>query len=204
MRGRCVRFGVCFLVVLLTAHSVTRVAAQINDWPVTEQVKTYPVRGSDALALYRSIDDNGPKTSLGNQAIALTEFDLRWRRDYRPDGSACVLAAATPFLTITTTLPKPAARLTGDLAARWKPFIAGITAHEAVHGMMIRALTAEIISQTVGTRLEDDANCKKIRPVILEKVKAAYAAHLARSRDFDKVEMGQGGTVEMLIRALVE
>ena len=200
MRGRFGWFCACVLLGPLTATA----NATESNWPVTEQVKTYPVRGSDALALYRSIDDNGPKTSLGTRAIALTEFDLRWRRDYQPDGSACVLASARPFLTITTTLPKPAGRLTPDMAARWQPFIAGITAHEAVHGTMIRDLTAEIISRTVGTRMEDDAACKKIRPVILEKVKAAYAAHLASSRDFDRVEMGQGGNVEMLIRALVE
>ncbi|MGB7285528.1 MAG: DUF922 domain-containing protein [Salaquimonas sp.] len=178
--------------------------ALANDWPVKEQVKTYPVRGSDPLALYRSIEDNGPKTSLGTRAIALTEFKLLWRRDYRPDGTDCVLASATPQLTITTTLPKPAGKLSKELASRWKPFVEGITAHEAVHGTMIRALTEEIINKTVGTRIENDPACKKIRPVILEKVKATYAVHLARSRDFDKVEMGRGGNVEMLIRALVE
>lgn len=178
--------------------------AMAFDWPVKEQVKTYPVRGGDALALYRSIDDNGPKTSLGSRAIALTEFDLRWRRDYQPYGSACILASAKPFLTITTTLPKPAGKLNKEMAARWKPFIAGITAHEAVHGMMIRKLTKEIVSGTVGTRMENDSTCKKIRPVILEKVKAVYAAHLARSREFDRVEMGKGGNVEQLVRTLVE
>jgi predicted secreted Zn-dependent protease len=196
-----VRFGFGSLSALVLFASLP---AQANDWSVTEQVKTYPVRGNDALALYRSIEDNGPKTSLGTRAIALTEFDLRWRRDYQPDGSACVLTGAKPFLTITTTLPKPAGKLNKDIATRWKPFIGGITAHEGVHGKMIRELTAEIVTRTVGTRLNNDAACKKIRPLILEKVKAAYAVHLARSREFDRVEMGKGGNVEQLVRALVE
>lgn len=178
--------------------------ALANDWPVNERVITYPVRGEDALTLYRSIEDSGPQTSLGTRAIALTEFKLLWRRDYRPDGTDCVLAAAMPQLSITTTLPKPAGKLSKELAARWKSFAKGITAHEAVHGTMIRELTAEIVTRTVGTRMENDKGCKKIRPAILEKVKASYAAHLARSREFDRVEMGPGGNVEQLIRALVE
>ena len=95
-----------------------------------------------------------------------------------------------------------AARTLG--ASRWQAFIDGIRAHEAVHAAMIHDLVRAIVSDTVGTRTENDPGCTKIRPLILQKVKAAYARHQARSRAFDRDEMGRGGNVEGLIRALVE
>ena len=190
--------------VTLALLALLALPAQAAEWTAKTGEKPYAIRGDSGLALYRSIGENGPKTSIGTRAIAVTRFDLKWRRDYRPEGSACVLRSALPFLTITTELPKPAAALAPALAARWKPFIDGIRAHEAVHGDMIRELTAAIINDTVGTRTENDPGCTKIRPVILDKVKTAYARHQERSRAFDKVELGKGGNVEGLIRGLVE
>ena len=189
----------CIALALLLA-----LPAHAADWSAKTGEKPYAIQGTTGLALYRSIGENGPKTSAGTRAIALTRFDLKWRRDYRPEGSACVLAFAKPFLTITTELPKPSAPMPPALATRWTPFIDGIRAHEAVHGQMIRELTAAIISETVGTRQENDPGCTKIRPVILEKVKSAYARHQEKSRAFDKAELGKGGNVEGLVRGLVE
>ncbi|PHP64843.1 peptidase [Zhengella mangrovi] len=193
----------------LLANSIAALAlialpARAADWKATERVATYSVSGETGLALYRSIGENGPRLGPGASAIAHTSFELKWRRDYRPDGTACQLRSALPFLTITTTLPKPSAPPTGATARRWKTFIDGITAHEAIHSAMIHDLVRAIIAGTVGTRTENDPRCTKIRPLILQKVKAAYARHQARSRAFDKDEMGRGGNVEGLVRGLVE
>ena len=137
------------------------------------------------------------------RTIALTEWDLKWRRDYQPEGSACVLKSALPFLTITTTLPKPKAKLSGDAARRWQAFFDGISAHEAVHGADIVAMTEQIISQTVGLRVDNDAGCTAIRAEVLKRVQAAADDYKAKSRAFDRVEMGDGGNVHRLILALV-
>lgn len=196
--------SIAALLLALAAALPAPMPAQAGDWKATELVATYPVSGETGLALYRSIGENGPRLGPGASAIAHTSFDLKWRRDYRPDGTTCQLRSALPFLTITTTLPKPETPLTGALARRWKTFIDGITAHEAIHSAMIHDLVRAIIAETVGTRTENDPGCTKIRPLILQKVKAAYARHQARSRAFDRDEMGRGGTVEGLVRALVE
>ena len=107
-------------------------------------------------------------------AIAQTDFDLKWGRDYRRDGTDCVLAAARPFLTITYTFPKPAENLAPHVAARWRTFIAGIRAHEAVHGEYITAMAQDIFDTTVGFRQPNDPNCKKIRNGIQAPLKAAF------------------------------
>jgi predicted secreted Zn-dependent protease len=181
---------------------VLAVPAQAADWQPRERVKHYPISGATAPELYAAIGESGPL--IGKvRTIALTEWELKWRRDYQPDGPACVLKSALPFLTITTTLPKPKSKL-GDPAARlWKVFIDGIAAHEKVHAADIRAMTDRIIAATVGLTVENDPQCKLIRAEVLKIVKAANEAYKAKSRAFDRVEMAKGGNVQLLILGLI-
>ena len=165
-------------------------------------VSHYAVSGATGAELYFSIGEKGPLIGTV-RTIALTNWDLKWRRDYQPDGTACVLKSALPFLTITTTLPKPAAKLPATAARHWKTFIDGITAHEKVHGQDIVAMTEEIIAGTVGLRQENDPGCKAIRTEVLKRVTAANEAYKAKSRAFDQAEMSDGGNVHRLILALV-
>lgn len=167
--------------------------------------RTYAVEGSTGRALYASIGRNGPRLRGGaSNAIARTDFDLRWGRDYRPDGNACVLAAARPFLTVTYTLPKPAHALPPGVAARWDTFIAAIRAHEAVHGRYIEQMAQEIYDATVGFRQENDPGCTKIRDAIQAPLREAYARYKARNAAFEKSEMAPGGPVRRLILELIE
>lgn len=166
--------------------------------------KTYAISGTTGAALYQSIGANGPRIRSGAaSAIAQTDFDLKWGRDYRRDGTDCVLAAARPFLTITYTFPKPAENLAPDVAARWRSFIAGIRAHETVHGKYITAMAQDIFDTTVGFRQPNDPSCKKIRNGIQAPLKAAFARYKARTRAFEEAEMGAGGHVRRLILGLI-
>ena len=187
-------------LIMLALFATPAIAA---DWQAKHVVKTYGISGSTPIELYTSIGEAGPVIGQGRRTIALTEWDLKWRRDYQPDGSACVMKSALPFLTITTTLPKPKAKLSGDVGRRWQGFIAGITAHEAVHGADIVAMTQQIITETVGLRMENDAGCKAIRAEVLKRVQKAADDYKAKSRAFDQVEMGNGGNVQHLILQLV-
>jgi predicted secreted Zn-dependent protease len=177
-----------------------------SDWAATERAAHYAITGTTGIELYRSIGENGPEISgggLARRTIALTEYDLKWRRDYQADGSACRLAAATPILTITYRLPKPKGTLTGMVKENWKAFADGIAAHERVHGAQIIDMTKAIIDATVGLTVENDAQCQAIRARVLDIVKAEHAAYKERARAFDAEEMAEGGNVQQLVLDLV-
>lgn len=175
------------------------------DIRATEVEKTYTISGRTGLELYRSIGERGPRIRDGqSSAVAITEFDLRWGRDYVRDGNDCVLAAARPFLTITYTLPKPPGNLPPDLAARWRVFIAGIRTHEKVHGGYMVDLAQDIYDTTVGFRQPNDPGCKSIRNAIQTPLKAAFERYKARNRIFEESEMRDGGNIQQLIIGLIE
>ena len=191
------RLGLIMLLLLLPALSAQ---ADIRG---KEVVNTYAVSGVTGRALYDSIGERGPKVGIA-RAIAHTTFDLKWGRDYVREGNACVLAAARPFLTITYTLPQPSGNLPPAVAARWRVFIAGIRAHEAVHGEYVRALAQEIYDTTVGFRQENDPGCKAIRQAIQTPLKQAVARYKARNRAFEEAEMARNGPILHLILELIE
>lgn len=171
-------------------------------WKPVEREEPYAITGATAPELYESIGARGPKASVG-RAIAFTDFKLTWTRDYQRRGDACVLASAKPKLVITTRLPKPARKLSGDLARRWDAFIVGVRTHEKVHGAMIVELTRQIEVATVGLTVARDPGCRKIREKMTERLAALSAEQRRKSRDFDRAELSEGGNVHRLILAFV-
>lgn len=180
----------------LTAH------AQSGTWRPSEQIKTYAISGSSGIELYRSIGERGPQA--GVQAVAHTTFKLTWRRDYRPqaDGT-CVLATARPNLTIIYTWPKAPAKLPPDVAASWQRFISGVEKHERVHGEHILDMVKKIEGYSVGLRAENDPKCQKVRAVLQQRLGEISDERRNIERDFDKLELSNGGAVHQLILALV-
>ncbi len=176
--------------------------ASAADWKATEVEETYSISGTSTPELYASIGDNGPRIGP-TRTIAVTNYDLKWRRTYVPEGTSCRLAAAIPFLTITYTLPKPSAKLPAATAALWKTFADGIRAHEKVHGDYVKQMTQDILDTTVGMVVEDDPGCRKIKEKVKEPILAAGLAYKARNRAFEQRELAKGGNVHQLILALV-
>ena len=172
-------------------------------WEAIERTSNYSISGATGPALYASIGERGPMLGGGRRTIATTNWELKWSRKYAPHGDACTLVSATPFLTITTTLPKPGEKLSGPAAARWKTFIDGVAAHEKVHALAIRAMADRITSDTFGLTVDKDPQCRAIRGAVLTLVKAANEKYRADSRAFDKIEMAKGGNVQRLILELV-
>ena len=189
---------------LLVALAAAATNASAQEWKPTEQEKTYRIDGATGPELYRAIGSAGPLLGGGVRTIAHTTFDLKWRRNYQPqaDGS-CRLVSGLPFLTITYTLPKPAQRLSGATAGNWQSFIEGMRVHEKVHGQYIREMTQATQSATVGLTVPDDRDCKKIRKDVARLAMEASVRQRDRSRDFDRIEMSNGGNVHRLILALV-
>lgn len=192
--------GLRFAVVVALTASLPHVARA--DWKATEKVETYAVKGATGIELYESIGERGPKAGIG-RAIAHTTFDLKWSRKYVPKGGGCTLAAARPHLTIIYKLPKPAGKLPPATQKLWTKFIAGIEAHERVHGEIIIDMVREIEAMSVGFSVADDPSCKKIRAELTKRLAALSQQQRQRSRDFDGVELRDGGNVHQLVLGLV-
>ena len=172
------------------------------EWRATERVETYAVSGTTAPELYASIGARGPKVGIG-RAIAYTDFKLTWTRDYQRQGDACTLVTAVPKLIVTYRIPEPSARLSTVEQARWDRFAEGIRAHERRHGEIIVEMVRKIEAATVGLSVPGDPNCRKIRQEMTRRLSALSQEQRQRSRDFDRVEMSNGGNVHQLILAFV-
>lgn len=177
--------------------------AALADWVPMERTVTYAVRGRSGIALYQDIGHRGPIVGKGIRAIAHTNFRLTWQRTYEAEGTACVLRTAVPRLTITTTLPKPAEPLPSPTRENWRTFVDGIAEHERRHAVFITEMTREIEAATVGLTVPDDPICRKIKAVMTEKLGAISRAQQERSNAFDRMEMGDGGTIRRLVLDLV-
>ncbi|MEO3387808.1 DUF922 domain-containing protein [Mesorhizobium sp. CAU 1741] len=177
--------------------------AAMADWKPVEQVEHYNVTGRSGIDLYRSIGQNGPQVGVG-RVIAYTDFKLLWSRDYqnRADGS-CILASARPSLTITYRLP----RATGDMPEatrrQWQVFSDGVVAHEKVHGAFIIDLVKAIEETSIGLTAPNDPDCNKVRAELQSRLGPLSQQQRARSRDYDAVEMREGGNVHRLVLQLV-
>ncbi|MXN46909.1 DUF922 domain-containing protein [Shinella kummerowiae] len=189
---------VSFLAAVFLA---TGAAAQ--DWQAVERVEPYSVQGTTGLEIYQSIGARGPKLGVA-RVIAHTGFKLTWTRKYERQGDACVITVNKPKLIITYTLPRLKSKLSGPLKDRWGTFISGVTAHEKVHGDFIKDMVKEIEAMSVGMTVESDPNCRKIRPQLQARLGELSQAQRARSRDFDQVELNDGGNVHQLVLQLVD
>lgn len=64
-------------------------------------------------------------------------------------------------------------------------------------------MVKEIETMSVGLAVADDPECKKIRAELTRRLGEISGRQRQRGRDFDKVEMGDGGNVQQLILKLV-
>ena len=187
--------------LLLVLGAIARPASA---WEAVEQVVTYPGSGQTGFELYKSVGENGPVISGDRRTIAHTTFKLIWRRDYQErDDGGCVIASNDPKLIITYTLPKPRGGLPSGVAASWKRFYDGLAAHERVHGQHIIEMVQAIQDVSVGLSAPNDPGCEKVRAELQTHLKRLSDEQRARGRDFDRIEMGDGGAVQSLVLGLV-
>ncbi|OJF98748.1 DUF922 domain-containing Zn-dependent protease [Pararhizobium antarcticum] len=173
------------------------------EWQRTEVVKTYAVRGNSGAELYQSIGENGPEIGGLARVIAYTNFKLTWTRKYERQGDACVLVSARPKLIVTYHLPQVAGKLPKTVKANWETFIEGVRAHERVHGDIIEDMVREIEAATVGLTVPGDPKCQAIRTEMTKRLGALSMAQRQKSRDFDQIELSEGGNVNRLVLQLV-
>jgi len=198
-----VRLQTVSIFIGFSISVLTTLAGQANaaDWQAVEQIKTYAITGKTGIDLYRSIGEKGPQA--GVQAIAHTSFKLTWTRKYEVQGTACAITVAKPKLIITYTMPKPANPLPPDVTQNWARFIAGVEKHERVHGGFTKELVQQIQDFSLGLRVENDPDCKRIREVLTKRLGELSKAERARNAEFDRIELSDGGAVHQLILAFV-
>ena len=192
-----------FRAVALACLAAALPGLAFAGWKPVERIEHYRISGRSGIELYRSIGENGPVIGVG-RAVAYTDFKLLWSRDYRPqpDGS-CKLVTARPSLTITYRLPKAPDSLPEATRRAWAAFLAGIAAHEKVHGDIIVDMVRQIEAVSIGLAAPADPGCKKVRAALQAKLGPLSQAQRQRSRDFDRDEMRDGGNVHRLILALI-
>jgi predicted secreted Zn-dependent protease len=188
--------------LLLTACLAFAPAAARAEWQAVEKVQTYAISGQSGIELYRSIGERGPQAGIG-RTIAYTDFKLTWQRDYQPRDGACTLVSARPKLVITYRLPEPSEKLPASTQKLWETFSAGVAAHEKVHGEFIVEMVKAIEAATIGLSVPGDPECRKIRAEMTKRLSALSLAQRRKSRDFDRVELSDGGAVHQLILNLV-
>ncbi|MBP2488474.1 DUF922 domain-containing Zn-dependent protease [Rhizobium leguminosarum] len=191
-----------FLSCVLAAVFASVPAMALAEWQAVEEVRPYSISGKTGAELYESIGARGPEAGMG-RVIAHTTFKLTWTRKYEPQGNACVITTNRPKLIITYTLPKPAAELPAAVKSSWQAFISGVQAHERVHGETIKEMVKEIEATSIGLTVADDPDCKKIRIELTRRLGEISGRQRQRGRDFDKIEMGDGGNIQQLILKLV-
>ncbi len=173
------------------------------EWQAVEKVQPYAISGKSGAELYASIGEKGPKVGGLGRAIAHTNFKLTWTRKYEVQGDACVLVSARPKLIITYTLPKPSEQLPAYTKKKWEIFSAGIQKHELVHGDHIKDMVKKIEAATVGLTVPADPDCRNIKTEMTTRLGALSRAQRQQSRDFDRMELTDGGNIHQLILALV-
>lgn len=190
---------------MLAACLVPLPAAAQDAWQAVEKVQGYAIKGRTGPELYSSIGEHGPKVgSFKLRTIANTNFALTWSRKYeRQDDGSCMLVSARPKLTITYMLPRPSEKLPPSIRKNWDAFYNGVHAHERVHGDIIKGMVKEIEQLSIGFSAPDDPDCTRIRTELTKRLAEISLAQRQRSRDFDQVEMSDGGNVHQLILALV-
>ena len=174
------------------------------EWKPVETIKTYAITGTSGAELYDSIGERGPLLGPKVRAIAHTDFKLTWTRKYepQPDG-ACTITVNIPKVIITYTLPKPTGQLPAQTRRSWQKFIAGVEAHERVHGGYIKDMVKEIEAVSVGFSVPDDPKCSKIRVELTKRLGEISKRERQRNVDFDKVEFSDGGNLQQLVLKLV-
>jgi predicted secreted Zn-dependent protease len=195
-----VKYLIAGLVALILAASSQSASA---DWQAVEKIDPYLISGTTPPELYASIGDKGPKLLGTSSAIAHTNFKLTWTRKYQATDAGCSIVVARPKLIITSTLPKPSQKLPPDTQRRWDRFITGVEAHERVHGDMIKDLVRKIEAVSLGMTVPDDPKCSKIRAQLTQRLAQLSQEQRQRSRDFDRLEMSNGGNIHQLILQLL-
>jgi predicted secreted Zn-dependent protease len=185
---------------MLVAAAVVALPSSALAGEASVKVKAYPISGSTGFELFQSIGENGPN---GGAHVAHTDPKLVWKRLFDERGGSCYLVHACPQVSFVQIYPKPSGRLSGSTRAVWDKFIAAVRKHEDTHVRMFRQMVVETEASLAGMFEPDDRTCAKIKASVQAKLEEAQQAYRARSRAFDRAELGPQGPLSEVLRDLM-
>lgn len=168
-----------FLLTVSSANAAT----------VTRKVQYFPVYGTTAEQLDRSLAKNGPKLdNVGESHPGATKLAFDARVKYEQDGKYCRITQAKAHVNATLALPswQSRRRASPDTILVWETLQKDIRRHEESHIVIARAHASEFENRIKAMRHE--RNCEALRANVDKITEAVFSAHDKAQQQFDKVE----------------
>ena len=170
---------------------------------ITTTTKYYTVQGENGHALFRSMNRNGPRHAFMKKAMAQTQYKTSPRGKMTWKDGVCRVDDGGYDAEITYVFPKPARRLTGDMARRWKAFMVHTVAHEKVHGRIAAQMAHALDRHIRQFAMKDGKGCRRALARLRKDVKAIYKRFDDKQNAYDEREHREGGAVEKSVLRLV-
>lgn len=173
----------------LVLFSGTLASATANAATVNRKYRHFPVYGTTAEQLDRSLAKNGPKLNNGGEShpgAAKIAFDIRVR--YKSDDKYCRVSGASANVNATIYLPswKSRRRADADTALVWDVLAKDIRRHEESHIVIARTHASELERALRSMRYERD--CATLRANVDKLTERAFASHDKAQQQFDRIE----------------
>lgn len=192
-------FGMLFLAAAmgLAAAAPASAAAKIST-----KTEFYKISGQSGRALLDQMDRKGPKHGFTSRAIAQTRYSMSSSAEWRYSKGVCRASDVSIKLAITYVYPQPRGPVSADLKQRWSRFMAGVVAHEEVHGKLARQMANAAAKSVAGMAVRGRPNCPGVQRQMKRNINAIVADYEARQERFDDDEHRNGGNIAGLVRSL--
>lgn len=185
MSGKYLALSLTGLVLL----SGTLMATQADAASVTRKYRYFPVYGTTAEQLDKSLAKNGPKLDDGGESHpGATKIAFNARVKYRFDGKYCRVSDVNANVQATISLPswKSRRRASADTRMVWDVLVKDIRRHEESHIVIARSHASELERRIRGMRNERD--CATLRANVDKITESVFASHDKAQQYFDRVE----------------
>jgi predicted secreted Zn-dependent protease len=98
-------------------------------------IQYYDVYGTDESSIHLSLMRNSPARPDGSRALGATRYQTRYMFYHAIKGGICKITTFKVQINAIVLLPKLAdqASVPERIMVRWRPFVAGLSEHEAGH-----------------------------------------------------------------------
>lgn len=173
----------------LALLSGTLIATSADAASVTRKYRYFPVYGTTAEQLDKSLAKNGPKLDDGGESHpGATRIAFSANVKYRFDGKYCRVSDVNANVQATISLPswKSRRRASADTRMVWDVLVKDIRRHEESHIVIARSHASELERRIRNIRHEPD--CATLRANVDKVTNKVFASHDKAQQYFDRVE----------------